>query len=144
MISMTNLAVFLVNDQFQAKILSAQYKALSEKERKKWDKKAEKDKARYQDLMKDYVAPPEVDEGPKKKRKKDPSAPKRNMSAYFLYSVDIRPTIKEENPDASFGSIAKLISAKFKSLPEKERKKWDQKAVEDKARYQREMESYKA
>lgn len=96
--------------------------------------------------MKGYVAPEEDDApvGKKKKKKKDPSAPKRNMSAYFLYSVEIRPTVKEENPEASFGSIAKLISEKFKALPEKERKKWDQKAVEDKTRYQRAMESYKA
>lgn len=107
-----------------ARILSAQYKALPEKERKKWDKKAEKDKLRYQEDMKGYV-PPDDDEpvsgGKKKKKKKDPDAPKRNMSAYFLYSVHIRPTIKEENPEASFGTIAKLISAKFKALPEKER-----------------------
>jgi hypothetical protein len=96
--------------------------------------------------MKGYV-PPDDDEpvsgGKKKKKKKDPDAPKRNMSAYFLYSVHIRPTIKEENPEASFGTIAKLISAKFKALPEKERKRWDVKAEEDKARYQGEMQRYK-
>jgi high mobility group protein B2 len=142
---LTNLALPL-SQSIQARILSAQYKALPEKERKKWDKKAEKDKLRYQEDMKGYV-PPDDDEvvsgGKKKKKKKDPDAPKRNMSAYFLYSVHIRPTIKEENPEASFGSIAKLISAKFKSLPEKERKKWDVKAEEDKARYQGEMQRYK-
>jgi len=125
--------------------LSAQYKALNEKERKKWDKKAEKDKIRYQEEMVHYVPPDDVEDGGrKKKRKKDPNAPKRNMSAYFLYSVAIRPTIKEDNPEATFGGIAKLISVKFKELTEKERKKWDVKAVEDKARYERAMEEYKA
>lgn len=131
-----------------ARILSVLFKALPDKERKKWDKKAEKDKIRYQEDMKHYVPPDDEDlggaGGKKKKRKKDPNAPKRNMSAYFLYSVHIRPTVKEENPEATFGSIAKLISAKFKELTDKERKKWDEKAVEDKARYQAAMEEYKA
>ena len=65
------------------------------------------------------------------------------MSAFFLYSVSARPQVKEENPEASFGDIARLISQKFKALPEKERKKWDKKAADDKIRYQREMEAYK-
>ena len=61
--------------------------------------------------------------------------------AYFLYSVAIRPEVKENNPDASFGDIAKIISAQFKALPEKERAKWEAKAAADKERYQAEMES---
>jgi hypothetical protein len=122
--------------------LSAQYKGLSEKELKKWQKKAEQDKIRYQEEMKHYV-PMEEPGGKRKKSKKDPNAPKRNMSAYFLYSVAIRPVIKEENPDASFGEIARLISARFKDLPDKERAKWDKKAEDDKERYQREMDAYR-
>ena len=66
------------------------------------------------------------------------------MSAYFLYSVHIRPTIKEENPSASFGDIARLISERFKTLPAKEKKVWEEKAEADKERYQREMEEYRA
>jgi len=66
------------------------------------------------------------------------------MSAYFLFSCGNRAEIKSENPDASFGDIAKLVSKKFKSLDEKERKKWDKKAVKDKARYEEEMKTYTA
>lgn len=70
--------------------------------------------------------------------------PKRNMSAFFLYSIANRSDIKEKNPEATFGEIAKLISAEFKKLPTKERAKWDKKAEADKARYQQEMEGYNA
>lgn len=59
------------------------------------------------------------------------------MSAYFLYSVAIRPEVKEQNPDATFGDIAKIISQQFKALSDKERFKWDAKAVADKERYTR-------
>jgi len=126
-----------------ARILSAQYKALSDKEMKKWLKKAEADKIRYQNEMKGYVPTPEPG-GRKKKAKKDPNAPKRNMSAYFLYSMYARPQVKKDNPEASFGEIARLISEQFKKLSDKERKKWDKKAAEDKERYQKEMAAYNA
>lgn len=128
----------------RARILSAQYKALSEKEMKKWVKKAEQDKIRYQEEMKHYVPMDDPTGGKRKKAKKDPNAPKRNMSAYFLFSVHIRPTVKEENPEAAFGDIARIISAQYKALKPEERQKWDDKAAADKERYQREMEAYRA
>ena len=45
----------------------------------------------------------------KKKKKKDPNRPKRNMSAFFLYSNANRARIKEENPEAKFGDIVSTI-----------------------------------
>ena len=39
------------------------------------------------------------------KPKKDPNKPKRNMSAFFLYSNANRGRVKEENPEAKFGDI---------------------------------------
>lgn len=127
-----------------ARILSAQYKALTEKQMKQWTKKAEQDKCRYQEEMKHYVPMDDPTGGKRKKAKKDPNAPKRNMSAYFLFSVHIRPTVKEENPEAAFGDIARIISAKYKALKDDERKHWEGKAVEDKVRYQTQMEAYRA
>lgn len=129
-----------------AKILSVEYKSLPANERAKWDKKAEKDKQRYQREMANYVPPSDEsdDEGAKKKkRKKDPNAPKRNQSAFFLYSNDARPRVRQENPDASFGSIAKIISVEFKALSAAERARYDEMAAADKERYQREMAHYK-
>jgi hypothetical protein len=41
----------------------------------------------------------------KKKKNKDPNKPKRNMSAFFLYSNAHRVRVKEENADAKFGDI---------------------------------------
>jgi HMG (high mobility group) box len=110
---------------------------------KKWVKQAESDKVRYQEEMKDYV-PMEEPGGKRKKAKKDPSAPKRNMSAYFLFSIEARPKVKAQNPDAAFGDIARIISAQFKELSDKEKKKWEKKAAEDKDRYQREMADFNA
>jgi hypothetical protein len=44
------------------------------------------------------------DDKKKKRTKKDPSAPKRGLSAYMFFSQDQRTTVKEENPEATFGN----------------------------------------
>lgn len=79
----------------------------------------------------------------KKKAKKDPNTPKRNNSAYILFCKHIHSTVKEENPEASFGDIAKIKSKKYKALKMDERKEWDDKAALDKERYAREMKAYR-
>lgn len=128
-----------------AKLLSAEFKQITAEEREKWDQLAREDKERYQRQMEDYEPPSDEEEEvtSKKKRKKDPNAPKRNMSAYFLFSQEIRPTIREESPSATFGEIAKLISARFKLLDTDERARFDKLAAGDKERYQKAMRVYK-
>mmetsp|Transcript_24394 Transcript_24394/g.30019 ORF Transcript_24394/g.30019 Transcript_24394/m.30019 type:complete len:194 (+) Transcript_24394:156-737(+) len=127
-----------------AQLLSVEFKSITPTERAKWDKKAGEDKARYEREMSTYVPPDDLEEvGKKKKKKKDPNAPKRNMSAFFLYSNAVRETVRGENPEAKFGDIAKIISVQFKKLSAKERGKYDQLAVEDKERYQRQMADYR-
>lgn len=38
------------------------------------------------------------------KKRKDPNAPKRGRSAYMFFSQEQRSTVKEENPEATFGT----------------------------------------
>jgi structure-specific recognition protein 1/high mobility group protein B2/high mobility group protein B3 len=51
------------------------------------------------------VAPAAKKKRRKTKKNKDPNKPKRNMSAFFLYSNAHRVRVKEENADAKFGDI---------------------------------------
>ena len=92
--------------------MSKEFKKLDPDERAEWNDAATKDKERYQEEMKSYDPPSdEEDYGGgrrRKKAKKDPNKPKRNMSAFFLYSNAVRSTVKEENPEAKFGDIAKV------------------------------------
>jgi len=130
-----------------ARLLTAEFKSLPDRQAQKWHKLAEKDKLRYQNEMKHYVPPEEDssddDDGKRRKKKKDPNAPKRSMSAFFHFSNANRNRIKAHNPEAKFGDIAKIISTHFKALPTEERAYWDNKAAEDKARYQQQLQSYK-
>jgi len=133
-----------------AKIMSVEFKAISAEERAKYDQLAVEDKERYLAAMEDYDPPTESDDSDsdgggrkkKKKKKKDPNAPKRNQSSFFLYSNATRNDVKEANPEAKFGQIAQIISRHFKALPEEERAYWNEKAAQDKERYQGEKASY--
>lgn len=48
--------------------------------------------------------------GRRTKKGKDPNKPKRNMSAFFLYSNAHRDRIKQQNPDIKFGQIVSNIT----------------------------------
>lgn len=123
-------------------IASAEFKALSDSEKAKYDRLAAAEKERYLAEMEDYEPPEEDGGGPAKKKKKDPNAPKRNMNAYFIYSNANRDRLKAENPDAKFTDLSKFASVEFKALSEKDKAKWDKLAAADKERYLAEMETY--
>ena len=79
----------------------------------------------------------------KKKGKKDPNKPKRALSAFMIFSNANRARVKEENPDAKFGEMAKLLSVEYKNLSKDELAELDKKVEKEKKRYEREMENYK-
>ena len=76
---------------------------MSAKEKSKFEDMAKSDKACYDKEMKNYVPP----KGDKKGKKKDPNAPKRPPSAFFLFCSKYRPKIKSEHPGLSTGDTAK-------------------------------------
>jgi len=50
--------------------------------------------------------------------------------------------VKAENPDASFGDIGRLLGAKWKELPDDEKKEYQRKSDEDKDRAAKEKAVY--
>jgi len=55
-------------------------------------------------------------------RKKDKNAPKKPCSAFFWFSKEQRPLIKEKNPNATFGDMGKLIGEAWRALTEDDKK----------------------
>ncbi|CAG9464626.1 unnamed protein product [Pedinophyceae sp. YPF-701] len=86
------------------------------------------------------------EEAPKKKKraKKDPNAPKRNMSAYLYYSAEMRDKLDVEKPGLSLTEKAKLIGARWKELKPEDKEPYEDKARKDKERYEAEMQEYRA
>jgi len=128
-----------------ARAISVEYKKLSPDELKEFEDMAKADKRRYAKDMEGYTPPPKSEKSektPTKKAKKDPNAPKKPMTSFMYYSTENRSRVKKENPDASFGEIAKIIGLKFRELDGEELKKYTSKASADKERYRKAMEKY--
>jgi hypothetical protein len=77
------------------------------------------------------------------KKLKDPNAPKRGKSSYIFYCIDNREKVKEANPDMSAKEIIRELGRVWREdTSDKVKARYGKKAVADKARYEKDMESY--
>jgi len=76
----------------------------------------------------------------KRKNKKDPNAPKRPMSGYFLWLNENREQIKEDNPGIAVTEISKKAGELWRALSDKS--EWEEKAKQAKEDYLKAMEEY--
>lgn len=94
-------------------------------------KPAEKRKAK--------AAEPKAKKG---KKVKNPNAPKRPPTAFFIFMDDFRKSFKEANPDCkSVSTVAKEGGEKWKSMTEEEKQPYVDRAAELKAEYEKALES---
>uniref|UniRef100_A0A8C2HDG1 High mobility group protein B2 n=1 Tax=Cyprinus carpio TaxID=7962 RepID=A0A8C2HDG1_CYPCA len=120
-----------VNFSEFSKKCSERWKTMSAKEKGKFEDMAKQDKVRYEREMKNYIPP----KGEKKRRFKDPNAPKRPPSAFFIFCGDYRPKIKGENPGLSIGDIAKKLGEMWNSLSAEVKQPYEKKAAKLKEKY---------
>lgn len=138
-----------------AKYTSAMYAEMPTAEKEAWQARAEADKARYLHELTSYVPPPGYDgkgdailssqiksTGKRGKIERDPTAPKRNMSAYLIFQNTMRDHYKRENPGLTFGQLAQHTSKEYKKLTPEQKALWSNRANEDKARYDAEIAIY--
>ncbi|XP_028295773.1 high mobility group protein B2a [Gouania willdenowi] len=124
-----------------SKKCSERWKTMSAKEKSKFEEMAKNDKVRYDREMKTYIPP----KGAKSaKKKKDPNAPKRPPSAFFVFCSEFRPKVKEENPGISIGDIAKKLGELWSTQTPKDKVPYEAKAGKLKEKYEKDMAAYKA
>lgn len=86
-----------------------------------------------------------------KKAPKDPNAPKRPLTAYFMWLKENRERIKQpgfcyqtyfviNNAGMSVIEVSKAAGVQWNALKDKTR--WEKMAQDDKVRYEREMAQY--
>lgn len=80
---------------------------------------------------------------PRASKQKDPNAPKRPLSAFFLFSQDERPKIKSENASLSVADVAKVIGEKWRGASDDVKRRYEKAAQEAKERYETELQAYK-
>uniref|UniRef100_H2TJ66 High mobility group protein B2 n=1 Tax=Takifugu rubripes TaxID=31033 RepID=H2TJ66_TAKRU len=131
-----------VNFSEFSKKCSERWKNMSSKEKSKFEELAKTDKIRYDQEMQSYVPP----KGSKvsRKKKKDPNAPKRPPSAFFVFCSDHRPKIKEDNPGISIGDIAKKLGELWSTQGPKDKAPYEARAAKLKEKYEKDVAAYKA
>ena len=102
-------------------------------EKENWEKKARKDKARYEVEKAMYKGPWKVQAN--KRTPKDPTAPKRPMSAFLAFSNKRRAALKRENQDATNADLSKMLSITWKEIPDEIRKKYTEEEAQLRATY---------
>lgn len=84
-----------------------------------------------------------VKSGSKKKKVKDPNAPKRPMSAYFLFVKEMRGGIAQENPALKNTEILSELGRKWRNMDESSREPYVKEAKKKSEEYFLEMKKYK-
>jgi hypothetical protein len=103
-------------------LVSIAWKALSEEEREKWEEMGRKDKARYEMEKAMYSGPWKVPMTGKKE--KDPSKPKRPMSAFLSFSNRKRSMVKEQHKFAKTADVSRILAQMWKEAPAEEKQEF--------------------
>mmetsp|Transcript_8057 Transcript_8057/g.22371 ORF Transcript_8057/g.22371 Transcript_8057/m.22371 type:complete len:443 (+) Transcript_8057:103-1431(+) len=124
-----------------AKLVSEAWRELNPEEKEIWEKKARKDKARYEVEKSMYKGPWKVPAN--KRTPKDPTAPKRPMSAFLAFSNKRRAALKRQHPDATNADLSKMLSKTWKEAPEELRRKYMDEEAELRQTYKVEMAKWR-
>ncbi|CBY34818.1 unnamed protein product [Oikopleura dioica] len=126
-----------------SKLCGQKWQTKSEEDRIEFEKKASEDKIRYEEEMASYEPPAGTKKT--KKRKKDPNAPKRPATAFFLFSTANREKAKAQLEEgAKVGDVAKKLGEMWKLVSAEEKENFAKIAKESKAKYDKAMEEYRA
>jgi hypothetical protein len=123
-----------------SKLSGQKWKALPVDVRNYWDDVAAKDKVRYMSEKASYTGPWQV---PSKRAKKDPSAPKRSMSAFLFFSQGRRSQIKAKNPELKNTEISKMLGDLWRNCPDDDRRPYVEKEKIEREKYKIAMAKWK-
>lgn len=74
---------------------------------------------------------------------KDPNAPKKPLSAYFLFSAEERLKVKAEYPDYSITEVAKELGRRWAAIDPAIKQSYEQRYQGSRRQYEQQMQAYK-
>lgn len=79
-----------------------------------------------------------------KRKKKDPNAPKRHLSAYMYFAKEKREELVLSNPalKSDIAQMGKIIGSLWSKANAQEKQKYENMAMQDKIRYEKQKEEY--
>jgi len=145
-----------------SKMIAAEWNKKDEAGKKPYEEKAKEKKEQYEKDLKEYKKTDHYTEyqdklkswkentdgetktrGKRSKRAKDPNAPKKPQTAYFIFSSERRPQLKTLHPEKKITELAKLLGDEWKEKDESEKKTYQDKAKSEKEDYDKKFEEYK-
>ncbi|XP_071768656.1 high mobility group protein B3a [Centroberyx gerrardi] len=117
---------------------SGRWKTMTSKEKGKFEELARQDKIRFDQEMQHYAP------GRKKGKKKDPNAPKRPPSGFFIFCSEHRPKVKAQDPSLGIGDVAKKLGETWNNLTDASKQPYLQKANKLKDKYRKDVADYKS
>ncbi|XP_040325352.1 upstream-binding factor 1-like protein 1 [Herpailurus yagouaroundi] len=78
-----------------------------------------------------------------KKRKKHPDLPKKPLTAYLRFFMEKRPQCSQKYPNLSNQELTKVLSKKYKELPEKIKLKYIQDFQKEKQEFEEKLAQFK-
>ncbi|GAX21669.1 upstream-binding transcription factor [Fistulifera solaris] len=114
-----------------AKMVSTEWREMSEEDRAVWNEKSRIDKERYDHEMQLYNHARKLS----KTNVKDPNAPRRPMSAFLAFSNKRRASLKREHPTATNADLSKMLSKAWKELSPEMKQEYVQEEAELRAKY---------
>ena len=80
----------------------------------------------------------------RRRERKEAGAPKRAMTAFLYYILDRRAGLKKEKPHLDNKQIISEMGSEWNRMKEEDKKKYLEKAAEDRKRYEKEKAAYDA
>ncbi|CAG8796426.1 4973_t:CDS:2, partial [Gigaspora rosea] len=80
--------------------------------------------------------------GKRRRQNRDPNAPKRPRNAFLMYCQMQREQAKEENQNKGFQDVTRILSQRWKELPQEEKGKYYDMYKQERQRYEKEMSTY--
>jgi hypothetical protein len=115
-------------------------KELTAEDRAHWDAVAAKDKERYLEEKASYTGPWQV---PHKRQRKDPSAPKRPMSAFLYYSQHRRRAVRDEHPEMKNTEVSRYLGELWRNASEEEKKPYIDREIAEREKYKVAMATWR-
>jgi hypothetical protein len=116
------------------------WKHLPADQKQHWEEVAAKDKERFMNEKATYTGPWQV---PSKRARKDPSAPKRSLSAFLYFALIERPKLQEKNPDMANTDVSRLLGELWRNGSEEDKRPFVEQEKKEREKYKVAMEAWK-
>ena len=80
----------------------------------------------------------------KQKKVKDPNAPKRSCSSWIFFTMEMRPKVKEENPDKKTTELTTIMSEMWRDFSDEQKQPYRLMEQDDKERFAKAKDAYES